>query len=45
MAEIALLHPSRCYTFSQVQDSTLRDAIDPHDIYDLPAIDLSRYRA
>jgi len=44
MAEIALLHPSRCYTFAQVQGSTLRDAIDPHDIYDLPGINLGQYR-
>jgi hypothetical protein len=45
MAEIALLHPSRCYTFGQVQASArLRMAIDPLDIYDLPGIDLGRYQ-
>src|SRR6185436_13465582 len=44
MAEIALLHPSRCHTSTQVQRSTFRDAIDPHDVYDLPGIDLDRYR-
>jgi hypothetical protein len=44
MAEIALLHPSRCYTFSQVQGTDLRTAIDSHDVYDLPSTDLSGYR-
>jgi len=45
MPEIALLHPSRSYTFNQIQDSSLRDALTAHDIYDLPSIDLTRYRA
>ncbi|MCC7367198.1 MAG: phosphate starvation-inducible protein PhoH [Chloroflexi bacterium] len=43
MSGIALLHPSRSYTHAQVSDSDLRDAIVAHDIYDLPALDLSAY--
>ena len=40
-----MLHPSRSYTFSQIQDSSLRDALDAKDIYDLPSIDLGAYQA
>ena len=45
MAEILFLHPSRSYTFNQIQDSSLRDALDAQDIYDLPSLDLGAYRA
>ena len=45
MPEILFLHPSRSYTFNQIQESDLRDALDAQDIYDLPSLDLGRYRA
>ena len=45
MPKIALLHPSRSYTYSQVLESDLHDAIVPHDIYDLPGLDLGQYDA
>ena len=45
MAEILFLHPSRSYTFNQIQESELRDTLDAQDIYDLPSLDLDRYRA
>lgn len=45
MPKIALLHPSRSYTYSQVLESDLSDAIVPHDIYDLPQLDLSQFDA
>ena len=44
MAEIALLHPSRCHTSTTVRGSAFREAIDCHDIYDLPGVDLDQYR-
>ena len=43
MSKIALLHPSRSYTYSQVRESDLHDAIVAHDIYDLPQLDLGQF--
>ena len=44
MPDIALLQPGTTYTFQQVQDSDVRDAVEAVDIYDLPTVDLGRYR-
>ncbi len=45
MADIAFLHPARTYTLSQVRNTDLAETIDGIDIYDLPSVDLSPYRA
>lgn len=43
MSRIALLHPSRSYTYAQVSDSGLRDTVVAHDIYDVPSLELETY--
>lgn len=44
MADILFLHPSRSYTFNRVQDSSLFDALEAIDVYDLPSTDLLAYK-